>query len=175
MPTKPQKAWYGVRTPYRVTAEGEPKSRGRLFDSQATLIEDRVVLFQADGFDDALAQAAKEARAYCRQVKFNSACGQSVRMRLPNLCDAYEIMEMTDGPPTAGWEVYSSAGTVSDSVQVPGSPHRAKGPCCRGPRRQPEKALSHAQPGRQPRPGLRLDRDFNIAPQQKQQPHQALD
>jgi len=120
--TKPKQAWYGVRTLYRVTAEGRPKSRDKHFDREATLIEDRVVLFQAIDFDDALAQGTKEARAYCRQVKFNNAYGQSVRMRFLDARDAYEISEMTDGPPAAGWEVYSSTElvgqTVSDSAVI---------------------------------------------------------
>jgi hypothetical protein len=77
--TKPKQAWYGVRTLYRVTAEGRPKSRDKHFDREATLIEARVVLFRAAGFDDAIAQATKEARAYCRQVKFKNAYGQRFR------------------------------------------------------------------------------------------------
>jgi hypothetical protein len=120
--TKPEKTWYGVRTLYRVTAEGKPKSRDKFFDSEATLVEDRVVLFQAAGFDDAIAQATKEARAYCRQVKFNNAYGQRVRMRFLDTYDAYEIGEMSAGPPAAGWEVYSSTElvgqTVSDSAVI---------------------------------------------------------
>ena len=55
-------------------------------------------------------------------MKFNNAYGQKVRMRFLNACDAYEISEMTDGPPAAGWEVYSSTElvgqTVSDSTLI---------------------------------------------------------
>jgi hypothetical protein len=113
---KPKKTWYGVRTLYRITTEGRPTSRDESFDPSATLIEDRVVLFQAAGFDDALAQATKEARAYCRQTKYKNAYGQIVRMRFLDACDAYEISEMTAGPPAAGWEIYSSTETVRESV-----------------------------------------------------------
>lgn len=117
MGTKPKKAWYGVRTLYRITAEVRPKSHDKNFDPEATLIEDRVVLFRAANFDDAIAQATKEARAYCRQTRYNNAYGQKVRMRfLDASCDAYEICEMTGGPPAAGWEVYSLTGTVPESV-----------------------------------------------------------
>ena len=53
-----------MRTLYRVTAEGIPKSRDRHFDPDSTLVEDRVVLFQATSFDDAIALGVKEAQAY---------------------------------------------------------------------------------------------------------------
>lgn len=120
MGTKPKKVWYGVRTLYRITAEGTPKSRDKHFDPEATLIEDRVVLFRASGFDDAIAQAVKEARAYCRQTNYDNAYGQRVRVRfLDASCNAYEICEMTGGPPAAGWEVYSLTGTVPESVSDP--------------------------------------------------------
>jgi hypothetical protein len=119
MPTKAKsqkKTWYGVRTLYRVTAEGEPKSPGKHFDPESTLIEDRVVLFQASGFDDAIAQATKEARSYCKQVRFVNPYGQKVRMRFLDAYDAYEISEFPDSDPGAGSEVYSLTELVRASV-----------------------------------------------------------
>ena len=119
MPSKVEsakKTWYGVRTLYRVTAEGKPNSPGKHFDPGSTLIEDRVVLFQATGFDDAIAQAVKEARAYCRRIRFVNPYGQKVRMRLLNAHDAYEISEMPKRKPGAGSEVYSLTELVRASV-----------------------------------------------------------
>jgi hypothetical protein len=46
--------WYGVRTLIRVVATGQPKYRDEHFDSQSTLVEDRVVLFLAARFDEAI-------------------------------------------------------------------------------------------------------------------------
>jgi hypothetical protein len=111
--TKPRKAWYGARTLYRVVAEGAPRSRDRHFDPESTLVEDRVVLFQAISLDEALAQGIKEARSYSRQTRFVNPYGQKVRMRFLGACDAFEIVE---GKPTAGFEVYSSTDLIRASV-----------------------------------------------------------
>jgi hypothetical protein len=110
---KPRKAWYGVRTLYRVAAEGAPKTRDRHFDPEATLIEDRVVLFQAIDFDDAIAQGIKEGRSYCKQTRFVNPYGQQVRMRFLEACDAFEIFA---GRPSTGFEVYSSTELVRASI-----------------------------------------------------------
>jgi hypothetical protein len=42
--TEQKTAWYGVRTLYRIGAEGTPKLRDQRYDPKSTLIEDRVVL-----------------------------------------------------------------------------------------------------------------------------------
>ena len=112
----PKKAWYGVRTLYRVTAEGKPKSRGGNFDPEATLIEDRIVLFQATSDDDAITQAIKEARSYCRQYGYVNPYGQRVLTRFLDACDAYQISEMAARRPGAGSEVYSVTELVRASV-----------------------------------------------------------
>jgi hypothetical protein len=122
---KPGKAWYGVRTLYRVAAEGAPKSRDRHFDPQLTLIEDRIVLFKAIDLDDAIAQGIKEGRSYCRQTKFVNPYGQKVRMRFLDACDAFEIVE---GKPAAGFEVYSSTELVRASVSDRAVVNRRMGP-----------------------------------------------
>jgi hypothetical protein len=121
-PKSPEKTWYGVRTLYRVTAKGKPKLRDKHFDPESTLIEDRVVLFQATSSGDAVAQATREARTYSRQIKFVNPYGQKVQMRLLDACDAYEISEMPARKPGAGSEVYSLTelvrASVSDSAVV---------------------------------------------------------
>jgi hypothetical protein len=119
---RPKKTWYGVRTLYRVIAEGEPRTRDKHFDPESTLIEDRVVLFQATSFDDAIQQAIKEARSYCKGIRYVNPYGQKVRMRVLDAHDAYEISEMPDRKPGAGSEVYSLTelvrASVSDSVVI---------------------------------------------------------
>lgn len=122
MTAKKKTAWYGVRTLYRICAEGAPKKRDHRYDPKSTLIEDRVVLFHACGLDDAIVQAKKEASAYCRQTNYVNLYGQRVRMRSLGAYDAYEICEMKPGQPGAGSEVFSTTGVVpaavSDSVIV---------------------------------------------------------
>jgi hypothetical protein len=80
------------------------------------MIEDRVVLFQASSFDDAIAQGTKEARVYCKQTRSQNIYGQKRLMRFLGACDAYEIFEMPRRNPTAGSEVYSSTELVRASV-----------------------------------------------------------
>ena len=108
-----------MRTLYRLAADGKPKSRDRHFDPESTLIEDRIVMFQAIDFDDAIAQAIKEARSYSRQTRFVNMYGQRVRMRFLDASDAFKI---SDGKPAAGSEVYSSTelvrAPVSDSAVI---------------------------------------------------------
>jgi hypothetical protein len=126
---KPRKAWYGVRTLYRLAAVGTPKSRDRHFDPESTLVEDRVVLFQAIDFDDAIAQGIKEGRSYCRQTRFVNLYGQKVRMRFLDACDAFRIFE---GKPAAGFEVYSSTELVRASVSDRAVVRRRMGPKASG-------------------------------------------
>jgi len=122
---RPRKAWYGVRTLYRLAAEGKPKSLDRHFDPESTLIEDRIVLFQAISIDDAITQAIKEARSYCRQTTFVNIYGQRVRMRFLDVCDALQLF---DRKPSAGSEVYSSTEVVRAAVSNSAVIRRRMGP-----------------------------------------------
>jgi hypothetical protein len=126
---KPRKSWYGVRTLYRLAAEGKPKSRDRHFDLESTLIEDRIVIFQAISFDDAMAQAFKEARSYSRQTRFVNMYGQRVRMRF---LDASEAFKIFDRKPAAGSEVYSSTEMVRAAVSDSAVVRRRMGPLAPG-------------------------------------------
>src|SRR5579872_2145510 len=105
MAAKNQRSWYAVRTLYRLTAAGPPKRRDKHYDPAATLVEERVVLFLATGFEDALAQGEKEASDYCRQIRFTNWYGQRVRARPLSSSDAYQLV---DDRVVAGSEVYSS-------------------------------------------------------------------
>jgi hypothetical protein len=104
-----RKAWFGVRTLYRLTVKGTPKWRHKYYDPRSTLVEDRVVLFRSSGFDDAIEQAQNEARAYSKQNRFENIYGQTVRMRYLDVCDAFELV---DRKISDGSEVYSSTELV---------------------------------------------------------------
>ncbi len=111
------KSWYGVRTLFRLVAIGEPKWTDRYFDRAATLVEDRVVLFLATNFEDAIKQAGVEARGYCKATRYANIYGQSVQLRFLEATDAFS---MHDNQPRAGVEVYSSTSIVPTSVRDAG-------------------------------------------------------
>jgi hypothetical protein len=107
-------SWFGVRTLFRVVAIGKPKRIDRYFDPAATLVEDRVVLFQATDSDAAIRQAEAEARRYCRLIKYANIYGQQVRLKFLGNTDAFSML---DGEPSAGCEVYSTTAIVPSSVR----------------------------------------------------------
>lgn len=114
-----------MRTLYRVVAEGTPKMCDKHFDSESTLIEDRVVLFRAIGFDGAIEQGVKDGRSYCRHTRFVNLYGQKVRMQFLDACDAFEMFA---GKPATGSEVYSSTELVRASVSDSAVIRRRMGP-----------------------------------------------
>jgi hypothetical protein len=110
---KRKTSWYGVRTLFRLVATGRPKILDKSFDPASTLVEDRVVLFKADGFESAIKQAKDEASQYCNRTRFANIYGQSVRLNFLGAVDAFAI---ADARPSAGCEVYSSTAIVPRSV-----------------------------------------------------------
>jgi hypothetical protein len=101
-----------VRTLIRIVASGQPKMPDEHFDPQSTLVEDRVVLFVADSFEDAVRQGEAEARRYCRDNQIVNVYGQRVHLRYLKVADAFRI----DQEPVAGAEVYSSLALVPSVV-----------------------------------------------------------
>ena len=106
-------SWYGVRTLIRLIATGKPKRRDQHFDPDSTLVEDRVVLLRASSFKDAIQQAEKEARQYCRRTHFSNIYGQRVRLKYLGAVDAFSL---SDHEPSPGCEVYSSMAIVPRSI-----------------------------------------------------------
>lgn len=117
MAAKKTTSWYGVRTLFRLVAIGKPKWTDRYFDPASTLVEDRVVLFQATDFDDAIHQAKAEARRYCKATRYTNIYGQRVQLRFLKAIDAFSML---DNQPRAGCEVYSSTAIVPTSVRDAG-------------------------------------------------------
>jgi Domain of unknown function (DUF4288) len=70
----------------------------------STLVEERVVLFEAKDFEDAIEQAESDAHQYCERTKFVNIYGQSVKLNFLGAVDAFAI---SDVAPSAGCEVYS--------------------------------------------------------------------
>jgi Domain of unknown function (DUF4288) len=103
--------WFAVKTIYRTRALGKPRFTDDDFDAEATLIEERVVLFRARGFDEALDKGEREARAYTRGEHRNRY-GQRVVQKYLAACDAYELFD----EPGNRAEVFSSTEVVPESV-----------------------------------------------------------
>jgi hypothetical protein len=95
-------------------ATGKPKWTDRYFDPTSTLVEDRIVLFQASDFDDAVKQAEAEARRYCKATKYMNVYGQSVRIKFLGATDAFSML---DNLPTTRSEVYSTTAIVANTVR----------------------------------------------------------
>ena len=104
--------WYAVKTLYRWSAVGAPVATDAAYDSTASLVEERVVLFKASSFQEAIRAAEREARAYvdCEHI---NPYGQRVKMRYLGACDAYHLFY----PPVAGAEVFSSTEIMAKSLR----------------------------------------------------------
>jgi len=113
--TKPKRvtkaAWYGVKTLFRTEAVGKPAARDRAYDGSVSLVEERVVLFKARGFDEAIRAAEKEARRYARR-RYVNPYGQRVVTRYLGACNAFAMFEA----PARGAEVFSLTEVVRKKV-----------------------------------------------------------
>lgn len=76
---------------------GKPKKRDKYFDANSVEIEERVCLFLANSFTDAMQQAKKEASEYC---KLNHRRNDVNRygQRLKKRVLAYNVYEPFDKP-----------------------------------------------------------------------------
>ena len=113
--TKPRRAikaaWYGVKTLFRTAAGGKPVARDAAYDGSVFLVEERVVLFKANGFDAAIRAAEKEARRYARR-RYVNPYGQRVVTRYLGVCNAFELFEA----PGVQAEVFSMTEVVPKQV-----------------------------------------------------------
>jgi hypothetical protein len=102
MPGKQKAGWYGVKTLLRIVAGGEPRNADAGYDASSTLLEERVVLFRAGSFADAIAQAEAEIAEYCAATRLVNVYGQRVRAKYLGVADAFELF---DSKVAAGCEV----------------------------------------------------------------------
>ncbi|MBI3606699.1 MAG: DUF4288 domain-containing protein [Nitrospirae bacterium] len=103
--------WYGVKTVYRCEPSGRPLGTDECYSKMATLVEERVVLLKARGFDEAIEKAKREARGYVSD-SYRNPYGQQVKNRFLGYCDAY----LADGNFGTGGEVYSETEVVSRAI-----------------------------------------------------------
>ena len=100
----PSWKWFGVKTLYRVSAEGEPRATDERFDGTVDLIEERVVLIRARSCEEAHRKAAQEAYTYAADFgEHVNPYGQRVHCRFIECLVAYECFD--DPVPNA--EIFS--------------------------------------------------------------------
>lgn len=138
--------WFGVKTLYRTTAKGRVRERDRNFDADAVLIEERVVIFRARSFAEAIRKAEREALASTK-TSWTSPYGQRVETEYLGACDAFEMFEA----PRDGAEVFSRVETSSSKRSKRDIVYALLGPEEREPfdlRRAPNSSLgrSHNEP-----------------------------
>lgn len=104
-------SWFGVKTIYRIEAFGRPQAIDSAYDPDATLIEERIVLFRARSFDEAIRRAEKEATQYAASQHRNPY-GQTVKMRYLKSCDAF----LMDESPGVSVEVFSATEVVHKQI-----------------------------------------------------------
>ncbi|MHC4470445.1 MAG: DUF4288 domain-containing protein [Planctomycetota bacterium] len=104
--------WFGVKTLYRITAEGKPRAMDGRFVPDIDLIEERVVLVKARNSEEAHRKAAEEARGYAGDWHTNPY-GQQVCCRLIDHQVAFECFD----EPGAGAEVFSDVFVMPKSVK----------------------------------------------------------
>ena len=106
-------SWYSVKTLYRTIALGNPKATDKYYDPESTMVEERVVLFRARSFREAIQKAEKDAKKYAGETNYCNPYGQKVKQRYLGMCDAFIIYD----EPRAGVEVYSSTEIVGKNIR----------------------------------------------------------
>jgi len=99
--------WYAVKSVFRtdVTAVGAAAPRLSSF-------EERVVLFRATSFDEALHRAEEEAQRYAEENRWPNEHGEEVRTRYLDALDAFSLSDNLDD----GAELYSKILFVDPST-----------------------------------------------------------
>lgn len=103
--------WYAVKTLYRTFTDGYANEPDESYREDLDMLEERVVLFRADSFDDAIEQAEREAREYAR-VEQTNAYDQRICIDYIEACDAYMLGES----PAESVEVFSSTCLINRSI-----------------------------------------------------------
>lgn len=97
-----KKNWYSVKTIYLIKSVGRPKNKDKNYFKETALCEERVVLFRASNFDQALKLAENEAKKYCK-YSFRNKYDQIVKTKYLGMLDAFQLFES----PNKQVEIYS--------------------------------------------------------------------
>lgn len=103
--------WFGVKTVLRTEAQGVPTSQDSSYDSEATLVEERVLLVRARSFAEAIVKAESEVKEYA-SGQYSNHYGQVIKQRYLGACDVFELYE----DPASQVEVFSTTELVPQSI-----------------------------------------------------------
>jgi len=95
--------WYSVKTLFRTHAKGRPLGWDQSYDSGVTLIEERILIYRAASFKDAIRKAEVNAREYATSTRSRNPYGQKIVCRYLRACDAFKLFD----EPETEKEVYS--------------------------------------------------------------------
>ena len=104
--------WFCVKTLYRSYTEGRPVKPDRLYDPDATLIEERLVLLKARDKREAVIKAEREARDYAQKTTYINPYEQKVLTRYTGFYDLWEVQ----GTLQDRQELYSMGRVISRKV-----------------------------------------------------------
>ncbi len=100
------------KTLYRTSLRGRAVRKDKHFEEDVSLVEERVVLFKARSFDEAIRRAEVEGHAYAARRPHANRYGQRVEMTFLEACDAFRLFEQ----PGHGREVYSRTEVIREKV-----------------------------------------------------------
>lgn len=103
--SRSKKKWFGIKTLYLIYE----KAKGR---NVPVAGEERITLFKAANFDEAIRLAEIEAKKYAAGT-FENASDNQIQIRYLNACDAFELF---DSNITQGTEAYSHMSAVSPKI-----------------------------------------------------------
>jgi len=83
--------WYCIKTLYRSYTEGRPEKPDLIYDPDATLAEERNLLFKAKNKREALVKAEREAKDYAEKTQYTNPYGQIVKTKYLGYHDIWEI------------------------------------------------------------------------------------
>ena len=104
--------WFCVKTLYRAYADGRPEKPDLIYDPDATLVEERNLLFKAKNKREAIMKAEREAKDYAEQSQYINPYGQNVRTRYLGYHDIWEI----DGGLADKQEIFCMSRVMSKKV-----------------------------------------------------------
>ncbi len=104
--------WYSVKTLYKIYTVGTPKKTDKYYNNSTNLIEERIVLFKARNFEEAIKKANAEAMQYSTRPYHTNPYGQTVKMKYMNVYDCFELFD----EPGNKKEIFSATEIVSNKL-----------------------------------------------------------
>ena len=110
-----ERSTFGVKTVFKITALGEPKGMDEHYRPDLAMIEERIVLIEAQGHDHAIALAEAQATRYAENYSHTNPYGQEVRCEYLGLANSYEAYPFEEQDETFP-EVFSATRVLDAST-----------------------------------------------------------